>query len=61
MTGLQKIALAACASIAAVMALGAWESTRQCTDAGGVRLRPFLGPWECYDAASLRPAKPRNN
>lgn len=61
MTPLQKAAVAAIALIAAVTALGAWDSTRQCTEAGGVRLRPFLGPWECYDAASLRPAKPGNN
>lgn len=41
MAALKKSAVAAIALVAAVTALGAWDSTRQCTEAGGVRREPL--------------------
>lgn len=45
-------------SLGIIGGLTAHLATRraECSDAGGVLLRPVFGSWECYDAGSLKTA-----
>lgn len=46
--------LTAVAVAAAAAAVWAWHAEEECLDAGGVRMRPLFGTWQCYDAGSLK-------
>ena len=50
-----KAWLSAAALIAAGLLIWVLHDESDCESKGGKRLRPVIGPYQCYDAKSLRP------
>lgn len=49
--------LTALGALALAFILAAWLADAECRAAGGVRLRPLFGTWQCYEVGSLKVVK----